>query len=383
MNDNDQEPEHAIVFDTLLVTAGDDEEVLASLKEAVALADTHGDLDRGMIARLRLIRKATFSGNHEDVLVHFAWCLAQCQKNPGDNELLKRFGSEVRWCFKWVIASLPKFHTVTRAQIARAFDDMTELYDISGESHRAIHSLRGQTACIFGDLGQIEGHRDAWLAAPEDGSEDCAACEAHTLVTLNLALGRPADAVNAAAGLIKGRLRCAEQPATTDSDLLVPLFKLDRADEAQRLQQRSYRAIRRSRDYLKETGGFLAFLAATDQLSRGVEMLQTGIKYFIQVRRGWDRMHMLAGARLLLRRLLQVDRREVKLRLLPEFELYRRDNRYAVEPLLAWADGQFDDLAGQFDKRNGNTVISNGLRGMARLLETVRPIAKDEATGGE
>ena len=353
-----------------LIAFGDEERV-RELELAVTLADTRGDIPAGFEARLELLEAIRGLGRYEAELAYFVWCMNACENDP---RLLDQYEESLLWEFSFGVDAGAKQPGVSREQITFAFAAMVRLYDRAGESHREIHRLRAATSCCFGDIKQITFHLDLWLAMEADDMVVDEALECYDATYQYLFTGTVADALRTAGPLMEGRYRNWQQPAACDMLLLPPLFRLGRLEEAERLQRRSYKDARRV-DLLEESGFMFAYLGATDQLTRGINLLDAAFSNYLRVRRGWDRMHMLAGVRVLLRRLVQVDRQNLKLRLSPDLDLYRPDNLYAVAPLLAWVERQFDDLTGQFDRRNGNTVVGDRLRGLSKLLEAVRPIA--------
>jgi hypothetical protein len=357
-------------YNELLSTAGETERQLAALGEAIALADAHQDIARGLLARQRWITAAFHTGRREEQLVHFTWCIAQCDRDP---RLLQRFGGRLLWHFKWMMASLPEYSGVSRQQIERTFADMERFHDKRGVSHRAIHSLRANAAMLLGDFEKVAGLRSAWLAAPRDGSEDCEACEVARQTELFLATGELEKAVEAASGLIAGRLRCGEQPFCTDSVLLAPLFRLGRVEVAERLQRRSWPKLRGNAKHLAYYGGHMAYLVATDRLTRGVHVLEEALNLMGEVRRPYDRLLMLKGAMVLLSRLGEVGRGRVKMRLRSDVEVRRADNAYDVGELLHWARRGAEEIAAAFDARNGNRHVGERVEEDMDLLKMIRP----------
>ena len=349
------------------------EEAMGKLEEAVRLADASNDSARGVEARMRMFWPMLYLGRYEHSLVNFLWCVGVCER---DDRLFERFQRQLLRAFGNVLHDMAKYPGVSLAEIDELFATMERFYDRAGKPHRLIHMLRATSACFTGDIGRIEAQREIWLALPPDEMTWGPADESYTLVYQNLCTGMLPQAIEAAAGLISGCHRSWQQPEACDFVLSIALFRLGRFGEAQRLHRRSYLRARRV-DMLEETGFLLAFLSATDQLSRGVELLAHTLTNYLRVRRAWDRMHMLAGARVLLHRLTQVRQPHIRLLLPAEFESHRPDHRYPVGPLLEWVDGQFSGLAGQFDKRNGNTVVGDRLRSLEGLLDAVHPIAED------
>src|SRR5271163_1247260 len=55
---------------------------LAILEEAVRMADAHRDPEASFFMRQELMNSAMGAGRPETLLVHFAWCLAQCDREP-------------------------------------------------------------------------------------------------------------------------------------------------------------------------------------------------------------------------------------------------------------------------------------------------------------
>jgi hypothetical protein len=157
--------------------------------------------------------------------------------------------------------------------------------------------------------------------------------------------------------------------------LLVPLFRARRFKLAQRLQQRSFANVCREADHFDDTGHFMAFLAATNQLTRGTHMLAAGLPRFADIRRDWDRFCMLKGARILLRRLEQTGRKRVRLRLPPSVEFYRSDSNYPIADVYSHVEPPLLEITTAFDQRNGNTYYSRQLSEMDNLLDQIRPLA--------
>src|SRR5437870_725268 len=55
---------------------------LALTQEAVRLADSTNDAEKGFEARMKLIEAATWAGHPEIELVAFSWCLAWADRHP-------------------------------------------------------------------------------------------------------------------------------------------------------------------------------------------------------------------------------------------------------------------------------------------------------------
>jgi len=343
---------------------------LQKIRDYLARADSLGDTARGIYGRLEYIKLAEFTGRYDEALVQFTWCISVCDK---DEKLREKFGPRLLWQFKWIINSLVKYPEVSRAQLDKTFGEMRRWYDRAGKSHRAIHSLAMQAIRQTGDLSMLPRQRDLWLAAPEDDSKDCAACEASTLVESYIWESNWQRTLDVAQGLIEGTQKCAEQPQVAHMHLLLPLFYLGHFDLARHLQRRSYAQVVGNRERMQEMGVLLAFLTATDQLARASETTNAILYELPNVRRGWDRLTALIGVRIFLMRVQALKKDRIRLRLGPTNPLKAPDDICHVQTLLDFANSELTRLAAAFDSRNGNTYISAMTREYDPLLSQIRP----------
>ena len=78
-----------------------------------------------------------------------------------------------------------------------------------------------------------------------------------------------AEAVSLAAPIIQGRLRCGSIPKITFGNLLLPLVRLGRLDEAVSLHLQGYRLIARgSKGYISSVADHFTFLNVTENFDR-------------------------------------------------------------------------------------------------------------------
>jgi hypothetical protein len=155
--------------------------------------------------------------------------------------------------------------------------------------------------------------------------------------------------------------------------LLAPLFRLGRVEVAERLQRRSWPKLRGQAKHLAFFGGHMAYLTATDRLTRGVHVLEEALNLMGEVRRPYDRLRMFKGAMVLLSRLGEVGRERVKMRLRSDVEVRRADNAYDVGELAGWARRQAEEIAAAFDARNGNGHVGGRVEEDMDLLKMIRP----------
>src|SRR5262249_45239648 len=214
---------------------------IALVEEAVNLADQHNDADAGFDARLEFVSAALFAGQPDRMLVAFAWMLAQFDRDP---ELYD--AHRLLWQYKWVVNALPDFPQITRTQIEEMFADMERRYRAAGASMETIFFKKRAVAYKMGDLPAAgEGHR-ALAGLPRDELSDCLACEMDAKVEYLFVHHEYEQGVAAAGPILRGRYTCSEVPQVTYAQLLVPLLRLERGDEAAQHHLVGYKMIARN-----------------------------------------------------------------------------------------------------------------------------------------
>jgi hypothetical protein len=350
----------------------------ALLEEAVRLADLSGDVSLGFEVRQDYMDAANFAGQVDQMMVAFSWCLAQADRDP---EKFPQFG--LLWKFKWVLSHLPEFPQVPWSQIDSVLADMTRRYEQAGSTGRALQTRHRALAMHRGDrVAASRAHR-ALLATPRDRLSDCAACEMDSIVDYLFFLGRDDQTVAEAAPILAGRYRCAEVPHRTYARVLLPLLRLGRVEEAMHNHVRGYRMIARNPGFVYAFGYHIDFLTLTDNLPRAVKLFEKHLAdALVCPARTW-RMDFYLAAGLLVERLLEQGHTERKLRLPATFALHRPDNHYPLADLLAWFRAQSNDMAQQFDARNGNDYSTRKVNDHPGLKALVHPHPLPVGDGGE
>jgi hypothetical protein len=347
------------------------EQQIRDIEEWIRNADQAGDLDEGIEARIRYIHTTEFSGRYDQSLIAFTWILGICEKNP---ELFEDHSWDILWTFKWIAGSLPLYPGVTIAQIEKNLELMQKMYEREAKSMRAVYSARLELARVTGNLAAIPALIKQWQESPQDGSEDCVACESDSLTALYLAAGELDKALKAGDGLIRGIEHCSHQPQVCQSSLLIPLFNAGNLELAAKLQLKSARHVKGKPDHMLSMAQHVAFLTATDQLTRALNMFESGLRQLPNVRRAWDNMHFLASGTLLFRRLAETGRKTVKLRAPRAYDFYRTDSTYPVQTLLQFCEQRVPTIVEPFDKRNGNNYISQMIKDIESLQSKVKPL---------
>jgi hypothetical protein len=341
---------------------------VALLEEAVRLADAHNDAASGFHARMQLVSAAMSAGQPDVMLVAFSWCLSQCDRDP------QQFDEEgLLWEYKWIVEEVPIFPQVSRAQIDDMLRDMEKRYTKVGSSLHAVHQLRRDVSMYMGDRAAALAAAEVLDRTHRDRLSNCEACVLDGTVEYLLFLDKPSQALEKAGPILKGRQSCAEVPHRTFARVLLPLLQEWEVQQALAYHRQGYKMIARNPKFLSQHGMHLTFLTLTDNLARGVRLLERHLPMALATTGLAWRFDFYLAAQLLLERLAEKGKEVLKLRLPQTFALWNEKERYQVENLACWLTQQLRDLAGRFDARNGNAYFTQRIAELQHLKKLVTP----------
>lgn len=328
-------------------------EKVALLEEAVREADALGDIPLAFYARMMLIETAAFSGFHERSLVAFSWCLSHYDESPDEYDEYDLF-----WKYKWIVDALWIFPQVSRQQITGMQDDMERRFISMGFSLRPIHYFRFSNAMRMGHFDEalesyekaIRGNRD-WMA-------DCEACELEKHVELFARLNRDEEALNAAQPILTGKLSCGEIPHLTYSTIMRPLLRLDRREDARNAHRSGYRLIATNAEFLRGIADHLLLLVAEKNLDKAVRLFEKHLPWAAETASLHARFCFYNSSALFLEALTRQQPGPRKLAIPARLPCHRQDSEYDPAELANWFAEQTQQIADQFNRRNGNEYYS-------------------------
>jgi hypothetical protein len=345
------------------------------LEEAVRLADICGDFELRYEARDRLISAATFGGAPEKALVAYSWCLAQYDARGAREEIDEW---RLLWMYKWILTNITSFPQISKAQIEEMLDDMAARYERAGYSLRPNYMLRNRIYKYWDEAKAEEFFRKA-QETYRDSASDCAACELDDSISFALRQKEDAEAARLAVPIIEGRLRCGSIPKITFANLLLPLLRLGRMEEAVSLHLQGYRLVARAgRGYVSSVAGHIAFLAVTGNFERAVRIFEKHLADAFTLADLASKFDYYVAASFLLDELRE--RETLKLRLPRPLEIYEESGTYQTARLAAWFLRQAQTLAARFDARNESDYYTRRIRETAALkqLRLRHPISETE-----
>jgi hypothetical protein len=343
---------------------------VALTEEAVNLADHHNDVEAGFQARLEHVSATLFAGLPDRMLVAFSWMLAQFDRDPHAFD-----AHRLLWQYKWVVNALPDFPQITRTQIEEMFTDMERRYRKFGASMQTIFFKKRGVAYKMGDAERAAEANRAMIGQPRDDLSDCLACEVDSQVEYHFIQRDYEQGVLKAAPILNGRYSCSEVPQVTYAQILIPLLRLDRGDEAMGHHLVGYKMIARNPvEFIPQLAENMEFLTLSENLPRAVRLFEKHLILALESPCPEWRFRFFLAAKLLCERLAESGRDSVKLRMPDAFPIRTESGKYQTSELADWFAGDLTALAQRFDARNGNDHFARRIASVGELKSLVQSI---------
>lgn len=335
---------------------------VATLEEAVRLADLLNDEDEACVARNELARAAIFAGQERTALVAFAWVLGYVDQHPDDFDM-----STLLWNYKLIAGTLSEFSTISRAQIEQSLDDLERRSLAAGGTLHAVRVLRWKVAREMGELSRGPELIELFQKTPRDENSDCHACVIDSISKSYGELGNDKKALTAAKPILQGELTCGEVPRRTYSHLLEPLRRLGELEQAAEYQRKAYRILKRYPAQLTEVSQHVQFLALTGKLAVALRKVLHHYPHLQHKPHQLDRLNFSTAAWLLFERFARRKDNTVRGSALDFPGCQDGMIQVATARDWFWQDGE--KLAREFDERNGNSYYMTDLQKVRQLAE--------------
>jgi hypothetical protein len=322
-------------------------------EEATRLADLHGDIALAYQTREQLVDAACFGGRPDLLIVGFSWCLSTFDRDTD----VGISSYQLLWRMKWVVGALPKFPEIELGTMYGMLDDMERRFRDYGGSIQPVVHKRRMVALQTGDFATAAAAHKQFMRMSRTFLSDCHACELDSLAGYWMDLGKNTLGVRKAEQLIDSGMSCAKVPDSTYADVLLPMVKLRRADEAMKFHRKGYPLIRRNVGDQWHWGQHMAFLALTGNDARAVKLLENHLP---AVESSHDPLATLAFLRSTLITVeCLADRKEkMKLRLPADSPLADPTGEYDLAALTSRVRALALERSARFDRRNGNSYYA-------------------------
>ncbi len=346
---------------------------IQAFERAIAEAEVVGEPDVAFKLRSDLINSAVFNGQGDRAIVAFASYLKHADQNwttinPRD----------VLWKYKWILNALPGLPQIPKAKILDMISDLSRRVEAAGYSQRPVFYNRWHTHLEMGDFEAAGAEMQKWRSAVKDGLQDCEACETNGEVSFLAETFNNEKALEIARPILEGRLSCTSIPQSTLGNVIRPLMRLGRIDEAVKVAERGYRLTSKNELFLNKLSEFLLVATHTNALIRAKRIFSKHAIWALKTGFHSRRLRFNAAASAFLKKLAYdklndtsneasgVKKRKatssVRLQLPSEHPLYQPDAKYDISVLANWYQNEAEKLAELFDQRNGNHYVTQCLK---------------------
>jgi hypothetical protein len=322
---------------------------VAILEQAVAIADTHQNVQLGYQARKKLLPACLDSGLPDLMLVAYSWCLAQCDRDPTQFEL-----QEILWEYRWVVSEMPTFPTISLHQIQEGLADITRRYQAAGSTLRPIHLLKVNVGLSLKDRLQATEALEAWRKSARDYLSDDEETERAFVADYYFFMEQYEEAFQACAGVIRGRMKSEHFFGSDCADLLYPLWKSGRREDAENCHKRGYRYVAWNPRYVDCCGDHVEYLALVNNWGRAARLVEKHLPVALESHKPNDRMAFLRSMYVFLRRYQRTGPQELSLNLPKEVPGRQSNGKYALDELARWLHADVAEMSAKYDARNGN-----------------------------
>lgn len=315
------------------------------------LTEAEGPDDARAYALFTLIDSYQWGGEVDRSFVTFARLLRWWDERPEAFDEHDRHS--LFWSFKWMVSGLAEFPTVPAEQIERTLDDMERRYALAGNGMDAVAYERFCWARERG-VPETEQAYQAWVATPRDQFSQCEACDPGDRASYLLGTGRRDEAIRLIEQTLSENPSCASEPADMLSYLAEAYLDAGRPADAVRAHRRAVAALADAEsDMVGARGRRIRLLARGGQAARAVRYLEEDQRLLT----GGDTPHsrlVFAGLAGAATHVLRAEHGDLPVRLtdVPATTVAELDD---------WLRGQADELAAQFDARNGTTAESDAV----------------------
>lgn len=353
---------------------------IALREEAVRLADLGGDLKLQYFAREVFVRACIFGGATEKGLVAFAWLLAQFDNHPG------RFDQwGILWKYKWINGVICDFPQVSKKRIYEMIDDLEQRAVRAGYGLRAITNERYRAEKFWDNREKAIEYFRKLEELPADTLSNCPLCETDERVSFAIYCGNDERALDLAGPILNGDEKCGSVPHRTYANLLLPLIRLGRHNEALRYHLKSFRLIANNKAFLDKIADHLICLALTENFKQAIALVETHYAWTESNRDLFSHFRFFRAAWLLFEMLTEREG-SLNLNMPRSFPLYAEAGDYDAARLAAWFKEKAEGIAKRFDRRNETDFFARTLAETVALkllrvsfpMDDPAPPGKDE-----
>ncbi len=343
---------------------------LALLEQAISMADRLEDVNLGFELRESLMHVASYFGHSEKSLVAYAWCLARFDEKPEDMDYFQT--RTLYWNYKWILGDLIEFPTIPLQKALDLHEDFARRYREAGHSERTVHYYNMRFAKHRGLKEEAKQHYDLWQGTKRDGYSDCHACETSVMVTYHTFMNDDLKAIETAQPVLEGKQRCASEPRDTYGNVLLPLVRLGKLEDASKYHEKGIALFKNSQDSIDSLGDHLRYLALVNKLDKALALFEQHIAWALQTAELHAQLNFLMASHLMLQRFLESGETELSVRLPQDHPLFKENRQYEISELNEHFYQQITSLSERFDQRNQTSHFKERIQQEKELLKIIQ-----------
>lgn len=335
-----------------LDTLSHPEDKINLLKQAIQIADANNDLDWGFDLRLDLISQEKDTSHCTESFPAFTWILSAYDSN---SELFNE--DDFLWEYKWMAAAARRNVNISRQQVESIMADLKVRMERNGYTPRGYYSVMIYWNLFIGDMQEANKYLELRDNTTRDRMSHCPACELDTRVEIELIEGQFDKAITTANDLITKKLTCGVMPLSTFCNLTYYLSKAgdERAAEFfEKAEEEIAEAEENDSSLISNISDLIYYLNKYDR-NRGWEYFQKYAEWEIGAE---DSISFDFSKNILT--LLKEDGQK-QLTMSEKLPYFKADGNYDVADLYDYYYKRANELAQQFDARNGTNSFSKAL----------------------
>lgn len=335
-----------------LDTLSHPEDKINLLKQAIQIADANNDLDWGFDLRLDLISQEKDTSHCTESFPAFTWILSAYDSN---SELFNE--DDFLWEYKWMAAAARRNVNISRQQVESIMADLKVRMERNGYTPRGYYSVMIYWNLFIGDMQEANKYLELRDNTTRDRMSHCPACELDTRVEIELIEGQFDKAITTANDLITKKLTCGVMPLSTFCNLTYYLSKAgdERAAEFfEKAEEEIAEAEENDSSLISNISDLIYYLNKYDR-NRGWEYFQKYAEWEIGAE---DSISFDFSKNILT--LLKEDGKK-QLTMSEKLPYFKADSNYNIADLYDYYYKKANELAQQFDARNGTNSFSKAL----------------------
>jgi len=202
-------------------------------KQALEMAKQQESLRIEIEGRLAVVMALSIAGSPDLAIPDFVWCMGKIREESEVQDMVK----ELQPAFDLLLGMSNGLTSLTAEQFGQMFDEFSEMSREAGHSLAKSHYLRMKLAARQGKRADYQTAKNAYLQSDQKMLLTCPACVQNTRVELAFSLGQYDEALDLAAPILIGEMKCREVPAITYGWVLHSLVQKGSLETAEKYHQ--------------------------------------------------------------------------------------------------------------------------------------------------